>query len=123
MAETNGPSQRESMVDLQSENTESVDSQGPAWPQSRSEVASLVDAYAGGLVRHAFRQLGNYQDAEDMVQQVFVRALVGQSNHRRVSTVGPYLYRSVANACTDLLRRRNCEAVFREESPDTAAKR
>ena len=109
------PPKRGSMVDLQSENTESADSKGPAWPQSHGEVAALVDAYAGRLVRYAFRQLGNYQDAEDVVQQVFVRAFVDQSNRQKVSAVGPYLYRSVANACTDLLRRRDCAAVFREE--------
>ena len=109
------PSKRGSMVNVQPQETESVDSQGPAWPQSPSEVAVLVDAYAGRLVRYAFRQLGDYQDAEDVVQQVFVRAFVEHSNRRKVSAVGPYLYRSVANASTDLLRRRNCAAVFREE--------
>jgi RNA polymerase sigma-70 factor (ECF subfamily) len=109
------PPKRGSMVDLQSENTESADSRRPAWPQSHGEVAALVDAYAGRLVRYAFRQLGDYQDAEDVVQQVFVRAFVDQSNRQKVSAVGPYLYRSVANACTDLLRRRDCAAVFREE--------
>ncbi len=106
---------RGSIVDVQPENSESADSQGPAWPQSHGEVAALVDAYAGRLVRYAFRQLGDYQDAEDVVQQVFVRAFVDQSNRRKVSAVGPYLYRSVANGCTDLLRRRDCAAVFREE--------
>jgi RNA polymerase sigma-70 factor (ECF subfamily) len=103
------------MVDLQSENTESADSKEPVWPKSHGEVAALVDAYAGRLVRYALRHLGNYQDAEDVVQQVFVRAFVDNSNRKNVSAVGPYLYRSVANACTDLLRRRDCAAVFREE--------
>jgi RNA polymerase sigma-70 factor, ECF subfamily len=110
------PPKRGSMVDLQSENTESADSKGSAWPQSHGEVAALVDAYADRLVRYAFRQLGNYQDAEDVVQQVFVRAFVDQSNRQKVSAVGPYLYRSVANACTDLSRKRGCAAVFREEN-------
>jgi len=110
------PPKRGSMVDLQFENTESADSKGPAWPQSHGDVAALVDAYASRLVRYAFRQLGDYQDAEDVVQQVFVRAFVDHSNRKQVSAVGPYLYRSVANACTDLLRRRDCAAVFREES-------
>ena len=106
---------RGSMVDVQHQKTESADSQGPAWPQSQSEVAALVDAYSGRLVRYAFCQLGDYQAAEDVVQQVFVRAFVDQSNRKKVSAVGPYLYRSVANACTDLLRRRDCAAVNREE--------
>jgi RNA polymerase sigma-70 factor (ECF subfamily) len=103
------------MVDIQPERSEPAGVQGPAWPQSHSEVAALVDAYAGRLVRYAFRQLGDYQEAEDVVQQVFVRAFVDPSPRRKVAAVGPYLYRSVGNACTDLLRRRNCAAVFREE--------
>ncbi len=103
------------MVGIQSEKTAPADSQSLSWPQSGSEVEALVDAYAGRLVRYAFRQLRSHQDAEDVVQQVFVRALVERSGHGKVSAVVPYLYRSVANACTDLLRKRNCAAAQREE--------
>jgi len=86
-----------------------------AWPQSRGEFATLVEAYAEPLARFALRRVGNLQDAEDVVQDVFVRALVDRSKRKEISAVGPYLYRSVANACTDLLRKRNRSAVFREE--------
>lgn len=85
------------------------------WPQSRDEFASLLDAYLDRLVRYAFRLLGNVQDAEDVVQEVFVRAFADRSKREKISAVGPYLYRSAANACTDLLRRRNYSVVFREE--------
>jgi len=87
-----------------------------AWPQSRGEFAALIEAYAERLARFAFRQMGNLQDAEDVVQDVFVRAFVDRSKRKEISAVGPYLYRSVANACTDLLRKRNCSAVLREEA-------
>ncbi|MGO9111722.1 MAG: RNA polymerase sigma factor [Thermoguttaceae bacterium] len=86
-----------------------------AWPQSRGEFATLVEAYAERLARFAFRQVGNRQDAEDVVQDVFVRAFADRSKRKEISAVGPYLYRSVANACTDLQRKRNCSAVPREE--------
>ena len=113
------------MVDIQSKTTAGADAQQPAWPESRGDVAALVDAYAGRLVRQAFRQLGDYHDAEDVVQQVFVRALIDRSDGRQVSAVGPYLYRAVGNACLDLLRRRKSAAVVqekigREELPDGA---
>jgi RNA polymerase sigma-70 factor (ECF subfamily) len=85
------------------------------WPQTREQIATLVDAYADRLVRYAFRQVGNLQDAEDMVQEVFLRAFADRSRPDDISSPGPYLYRSVANACTDMLRRRNCSAVFREK--------
>ena len=86
-----------------------------AWPQSRGDFAALVEAYAQRLARYAFRLVGNLQDAEDVVQDVFARAFADRAKRKEISAVGPYLYRSVANACTDLLRKRNCSAVFREE--------
>ncbi|HEY1784588.1 MAG TPA: RNA polymerase sigma factor [Pirellulales bacterium] len=91
------------------------DAQEPAWPRSPGEIAALVDAYAGRLVRYAFRQLGDFHDAEDVVQQVFVRTLVDRPDERQVSTAGPYLYRAVGNACLDLLRRRKSAAALHEK--------
>jgi RNA polymerase sigma-70 factor (ECF subfamily) len=102
-------------VTAEPEHTPSADAAGPAWPRSPSEFAALVQAYAERLVRYALRQLGNRQDAEDVVQDVFVRALADRSRRAEVSAVGPYLYRCVANACVDLLRKRSSAAVFREE--------
>ena len=102
-------------MDIPSEKTALADAPSPAWPRTQGEVAALVDAYAGRLVRYAFRQLGDFQDGEDVVQQVFVRTLVDPAHRKQASAVVPYLYRSVANACTDLLRKRNCAAALREE--------
>ena len=79
------------------------------WPQSRAAFAALVEAYADRLVRHAFRHVGNQHDAEDIVQEVFARAI---DRARDASAVGPYLYRAVSNACIDFLRRRNRAAVY-----------
>jgi RNA polymerase sigma-70 factor, ECF subfamily len=76
-----------------------------AWPRARSELASLVEDYADLLVWHAFRLLGSMPDAEDVVQDVFIRVF---STGRRgeVASIRAYLYRAVANACTDFLRSR-----------------
>jgi len=82
---------------------------------SQNEIPQLVETYAERLVRYAFRLLGNLEDAEDVVQEVFVRTLSDRSRYAKISAIGPYLYRSVANASTDLLRKRNCAAVFCEE--------
>jgi RNA polymerase sigma-70 factor (ECF subfamily) len=88
---------------------------GP-WPGTRAESATLVEQYLDRLVRYAFRQLRSIQDAEDVVQEVFMRTLAGPAALRsRVMAVGPYLYRAVGNACTDLVRKRNRAAVFREK--------
>jgi RNA polymerase sigma-70 factor, ECF subfamily len=88
---------------------------GRALSLSQNEIAVLVETYAERLVRYAFRLLGNFQDAEDVVQDVFVRTFSNRSGYERISSIGPYLCRSVANASTDLLRKRNLAQVFREE--------
>jgi RNA polymerase sigma-70 factor (ECF subfamily) len=84
------------------------------WPATPSGFASLVEEYADRLVRYAFRQVGHVQDAEDIVQDVFARLVAG-TRHDPVVSVGPYLYRAVGNACTDLLRGRARSPVVREE--------
>jgi len=87
-----------------------VDAWDGPWPQSRDAFAGLVDAYLDRLVRYAFRRLGNLQDAEDVVQEVLVRAFADRAKRKKTLAVGAYLYRSVANACTDVLRRRTGSA-------------
>jgi RNA polymerase sigma-70 factor (ECF subfamily) len=86
--------------------------EGP-WPQSREEFAGLVEMYLDRLVHYAFRRLGSMEDAEDVVQEVFVRAFADRSRRKRTFAVAPYLYRCVANACTDLVRRRKHSAKVR----------
>jgi len=85
---------------------ESTDAWNEAWPQSVGDFERLVDTYLQRLVQHAFRRLGSMPDAEDVVQDVFVRAYARRAECAAISPVGPYLYRMVTNACTDVLRRR-----------------
>jgi len=84
-----------------------------AWPQARSELALLVEDYADLLVWHAFRLLGSMPDAEDVVQDVFVRVFAA-GRRDEVASIRAYLYRAVGNACTDLLRSRTRSALRRE---------
>jgi RNA polymerase sigma-70 factor (ECF subfamily) len=74
-------------------------------PRAPSEFADLVDGYADRLVRFAFRRLGSIQDAEDIVHDVFVRMFTAE-RHEPIVLYGPYLFRSVGNACTDRRRAR-----------------
>jgi RNA polymerase sigma-70 factor (ECF subfamily) len=75
------------------------------WPRARSELAALIEDQADLLVWHAFRLLGSMPDAEDVVQDVFIRVF-SAGRRDEVISVRAYLYRAVANACTDLLRSR-----------------
>jgi RNA polymerase sigma factor (sigma-70 family) len=76
------------------------------WPQTADAFERLVEAYQNRLVRHAFARLDNLHDAEDVAQEVFVRAFAQRARHKKVAHVGAYLYRMTSNLCTDFLRRR-----------------
>ena len=75
-------------------------------PQSAAEFEMLVQDYVDRLFRYAYRRLGSRQDAEDVVQDVFLRTFASRARLRNTSLMGPYLYRSVANACVDVLRKK-----------------
>ena len=75
------------------------------WPQSPSDFATLIDVFQDRLVRYAFCRLRDVGEAEDTVQEVFLKAYIHRSRLRNVSTVAPYLYRMVYNECMDRLRR------------------
>jgi RNA polymerase sigma-70 factor (ECF subfamily) len=76
------------------------------WPQSIAEFEALVETFQVQLVAYAFRRLRDHADAEDVVQEVFIRAWSERDRLCGVHLVRPYLFRMTANACLDHLRRR-----------------
>jgi len=84
------------------------------WPETLSDFERLVEAFQDRLVRYAFRRLGNLHDAEDVAQEVLVRAYRGRSERKEVSLVGAYLYRMTSNCCTDHLRARGRPGTMEE---------
>lgn len=69
-------------------------------------LPALVAAYARPLYRLAYRMTGNAQDAEDLVQETFMRAHRAWSRFEARAQAGTWLYRICANAGLDLLRKR-----------------
>ena len=66
----------------------------------------LVERHSRSVFRLAFRMTGNEQDAEDLVQETFLRAYrrIGKFDGR--ATFGTWLYRIAANCSLDLIRAR-----------------
>ena len=87
-----------------------------AWPQTMEEFERLVEAFQDRLVRYAFCRVGNRHDAEDVAQEVFVRAYADRYRRKRVKNVNAYLYRMASNLCIDFLRKRKHRKVSLDEA-------
>jgi len=81
------------------------------WPQSAADFEALIDYFQDRLLRLAFRKVGCLAEAEEIVQEVFVRAFAQRAERANVTNVTPYLYRMTLNLCTDRHRRRRRDHV------------
>jgi RNA polymerase sigma-70 factor, ECF subfamily len=68
--------------------------------------AEEADRYRGELKVHCYRMLGSVQDAEDLVQETFLKAWRGLETYRGPATFRAWLYKIATNACLDQLDRR-----------------
>jgi RNA polymerase sigma-70 factor (ECF subfamily) len=66
----------------------------------------LVQRHGRSLFRLAYRMTANEQDAEDVVQEGFLRAYRQLSHFDERASFGTWLYRIVANCSLDLVRSR-----------------
>src|SRR4051812_27685013 len=64
----------------------------------------LVERHSRSLFRLAFRMTGNQQDAEDVVQESFLRAYKQLAKFDERASFGTWLYRIAANCSLDLVR-------------------
>jgi RNA polymerase sigma-70 factor, ECF subfamily len=62
--------------------------------------------YESSLLRTAQRMLGNRPEAEDAVQNAFIKLYRGIAKFQFRSRFNTYLYRILINACLDLIARR-----------------
>jgi RNA polymerase sigma-70 factor (ECF subfamily) len=79
----------------------------------------LVERHANKLFSLAARSLGSRQDAEDAVQEAFIRAWRGLGSFRGGSLFSTWLYRICLNAVHDQRTRRGSPSA--ELDPEDAA--
>src|SRR5262249_20108362 len=77
----------------------------------------LVERYRGELQVHAYRMLGSLEDAQDALQEAFLRAWKGRATYRAQSTFRAWLYRITTNACLRVLERGHRRLVPDETGP------
>ena len=76
----------------------------------------LVERHSRTLFRLAYRMTGNTHDADEIVQEAFLRAYQKLERFESRANFGTWVYRIAVNASLDLLRKRRSEEAHRETS-------
>ncbi|HLY20431.1 MAG TPA: sigma-70 family RNA polymerase sigma factor [Bryobacteraceae bacterium] len=81
----------------------------------------LVERHSRNLFRLAYRMTGHQEDAEDVVQETFLRAYRQLSKFDERASFGTWLYRIAANCSLDLIRVRKRRGEHQEAAPEEGA--
>jgi RNA polymerase sigma-70 factor (ECF subfamily) len=73
--------------------------------QEEPAFAAQLERHRRELHIHCYRMLASFDDAEDAVQDAFLRAWRYRDSRDETVPVRPWLYRIATNACLDLIAR------------------
>jgi RNA polymerase sigma-70 factor, ECF subfamily len=73
---------------------------------NREAFRTIVERHSAGVFRVAYRLTRSEQDAEDVVQETFLKAYAELRRFEGRAALGTWLHRIAANCAIDLIRRR-----------------
>ena len=71
-----------------------------------ARFALITERHRRELQVHCYRMLANYEDAQDMTQETFLRAWNKRETFKGHAALRTWLYRIATNACLDFLDKR-----------------
>lgn len=87
-------------------------------PERNTIIGRWAELYGADLYRFARFRLGSIADAEDAVQDLFVRLATSSSDLGSVTSPRSFLIRSLRNLCIDRLKRRTLSLTSLTEKMD-----
>ncbi len=84
----------------------------------REEFSKLVDAYSGPIYRLALKMLGIPTDAEDVLQNTFLKAFQHLKDFEGRSSLSTWLYRIASNEALMLIRKQRPEVSLSDAAPE-----
>ncbi|GAA3989210.1 RNA polymerase subunit sigma-70 [Allokutzneria multivorans] len=71
-----------------------------------ARFALITERHRRELQVHCYRMLANYEDAQDLTQETFLRAWNKRESFKGHAALRTWLYRIATNACLDFLEKR-----------------
>lgn len=84
-------------------------------------AAAFAEAYYDDVFRYCARRLPTREDAQDAVQEVFLRLVRSRALYEKRGKPLAYLYTCARNVCADFYRRRPAEACALGEEAESVA--
>jgi RNA polymerase sigma-70 factor (TIGR02960 family) len=78
----------------------------------------LTERYRRELQLHCYRMLANYEDAQDLTQETFLRVWNKRETFGGRATVRTWMHRIATNACLDFLEKRRDRSPVPSGLPD-----
>ena len=93
------------MFDTTRGNVDETEMAAAATAGDETAFTALTRRYRRELQVHCYRMLASFEDAEDMVQETFLRAWQKRETFQGRAPCRAWLYRIATNACLDFLAR------------------